>query len=63
MIKVLRILKSPDPLMWYSKFIGKTVPYEGEWRDTPDCYRSREPAGYSNIVKKDDAILIEVEDF
>lgn len=45
--------------MWYSKFVGQTVPYLGEWSDTPDVYKSREPAGYINIVKKSDAQIVE----
>lgn len=55
----LLITKCNDSLMWYSKLVGQTVPYEGEWSDAPDVYKSREPAGYINIVKKTDAVIVE----
>lgn len=47
--------------MWYSGLVGHVVPYEGGWRDTPDVFKSRERAGYVNIVKKTDAMIIEEE--
>lgn len=49
---VLRINQCPDPLMWYAGKIGKYVPYCGTW---PEGYKSREDAGYLNIVKFEDA--------
>jgi hypothetical protein len=58
-MKVLRILKAKDPLMWYAGMEGKTVPYLGKW---PEAYKSREPAGYVNIVRFDDAEIVETED-
>ena len=60
---VLLIVKCPDPSMWYHSFIGKTVPYEGGWRDTPDVFKSREPAGYVNIVKRADAVIMDPDYF
>jgi hypothetical protein len=57
-MKMLRILKAKDSHMWYSKLIGKTVPYIGQW---PEAYKSREPAGYVNIVEFDDAEIIEID--
>lgn len=55
--RVLVIKQCPDPMMWYANLIGKEVPYLGEWKNTRE-YRSREPAGYINIVKFDDATII-----
>lgn len=55
-MKALRIIKCTDSLMWYSDMIGKCVPF---LREYSDYYMSREPAGYSNIVKLEDAEVIE----
>lgn len=55
---VLLITGCSDPYMWYAKMVGQTVPYLGEWNDTPDVYKSREPAGYINIVRKTDAMIV-----
>jgi hypothetical protein len=54
----LKILKCSDSLMWYSKLVGEVVPYVREY---DDCYMSREPAGYLNIVKLEDAEIIDEE--
>ena len=48
--------------MWYAGIVGQRVPYLGEWRDAPDVFKSREPAGYVNIVKKTDATVVDSED-
>ncbi|MFT0211817.1 hypothetical protein VQ643_04275 [Pseudomonas sp. F1_0610] len=48
----LKITQSPDPRMWYAHLIGKCVPL---LREETDCYISRQPQGYINIVKKADA--------
>lgn len=55
--RVLLITGCTDSSMWYSKMIGQEVPYFGQWADE-QCYKSREPAGYVNIVKFADAKLI-----
>ncbi len=60
MERILKIIKCPDPLMWYADKVGETVPFIKEISD--DEYLSIEPAGYSNIVKKDDAIIIDIKD-
>lgn len=62
MAKELLIHQCPDPMMWYAGKVGQRVPYLGEWRDTPDVYKSREPAGYVNIVKKSDATIVDSDD-
>jgi hypothetical protein len=52
----LKILKSSNPLYWYTPLIGQIVPF---LREYDDCYMSREPAGFANIVRKEDAEIIE----
>lgn len=61
MSRELLIHRCSDPHMWYAGVVGQRVPYLGEWRDTPDVFKSREPAGYVNIVKKSDALVVESE--
>ena len=56
-VKVLQIVDSINPTMWYANLIGKCVPFV---RDDGVTYWSREPEGFINIVEKTDAILIEV---
>lgn len=57
--RVLRIDRCPDPLMWYRDLVGALVDYRG--RDA-DGYWSREPAGYVNVVRPDDATLLELDE-
>lgn len=54
----LRITGCSDPKFWYSSMIGKIVPLV---REVSTEYISREPDGYTNIVKKHDAEKIEME--
>lgn len=54
--RALRITSCRDPLMWYAGLVGQVVPLV---REEADCYWSREPAGFVNIVRKEDAELIE----
>jgi hypothetical protein len=58
--RVLLITGCSDRLMWYANLIGQEVPYLGRW-DNDKHYKSREPAGYVNIVKYSDAIVINKE--
>ena len=58
-MKALLITQCADAMMWYADKVGRTVPF---LREFPDCFMSREPAGYSNIVKKYDATIIDVAD-
>lgn len=44
-----------DHLMWYSDMVGQVVLL---LREEPDCFISREPAGFTNIVHKRDAARI-----
>lgn len=50
------IERCPDGMMWYADKVGQTVPFV---RVVPheQVYISREPEGYTNIVKMSDARL------
>lgn len=48
----LLITGCSDPHLWYAGLVGQRVPL---LRIEADCYMSREPAGYTNIVFKRDA--------
>ena len=52
---MLKIIKCSDSLLWYKDLVGQSVPFIREY---DDCYMSREPDGFANIVKKDDAEVI-----
>lgn len=58
-MKMLKITGCTDPHLWYACRVGQTVPYLGQW---PECYRSREPSGFTNIVHFKDAEVVGVED-
>lgn len=57
----LLIIKCSDSLMWYAGKVGQRVPYI---RTIPSegIHISREPAGYTNIVKMSDAVFINEDD-
>lgn len=57
-MKMLKITRCTDPMLWYAGKVGELVPYHGTWAE---AYRSQEPAGYSNIVHFNDAELVDVE--
>ena len=56
-MKALKIVKCSDPLMWYQNKVGETVQLVREYED---CYMSREPAGYLNVVRLEDAEIVEI---
>jgi hypothetical protein len=58
-MKALKIIKCSDSLMWYREKVGQIVPLV---RVHGDCYMSREPAGYLNIVSLNDAEIVEVHE-
>jgi len=60
MTKRLLITGCTDPHMWYSRMVGQLVDYCGEWPG--DGYKSREPAGHSNVVRLQDAEVVELDD-
>ena len=51
----LKIIACSDSLLWYSDLVGQIVPL---LREYDDCYMSREPSGFANIVKKQDAEIV-----
>lgn len=61
-MKALKIIKCSDTMMWYRDKVGQTVVLARRANADPEVYWSREPAGYLNIVAKQDAEIIEVED-
>ncbi len=52
----LLIKQCPDRMMWYRDKVGQTVPHVGKW---PEGYKSREDEGYLNIVKFEDAEVVD----
>lgn len=50
----LLITGCADRLMWYAARVGERVPFV---REEADCYLSREPAGFVNMVHKRDALV------
>ena len=57
-MKRLLINKCSDPQMWYAGLVGKLVPLL--WEDSAG-YWSREPAGHTNIVRREDAQVVDDE--
>lgn len=55
-MKKLLIKQCKDPMRWYVNLIGKEVPFLGDMRDE---YRSREPSGYINFVRYEDAEIVD----
>jgi hypothetical protein len=47
-----------DASRWYARHIGQVVPYRGF--DKKDGFASTEPGGYSNFVRAEDAVLVNV---
>lgn len=52
----LRIVACADRSWWYRELVGKVVPL---LQVIPEGYLSRELAGYSNVVKRQEAEIIE----
>jgi hypothetical protein len=55
-MKKLLITGCNDRNMWYSGLVGKQVPF---LKEESDVYRSLEPAGFVNFVRKADAQIVE----
>jgi hypothetical protein len=58
-MKALLIVNCKDSMLWYADRIGDVVLLLREFND---CYMSREPTGYSNIVHKADTVEVNVPD-
>lgn len=54
-MKAIKIIKCSDSLLWYAKLIGRTVEFI---KEVDEGYLSREPAGYTNIVRREDAEVV-----
>jgi hypothetical protein len=61
-MKALKIIKCSDSMMWYRDMVGQIITLAKPEHADLDVYWSREPAGYINIVNKQDAEIIEVKD-
>ena len=57
-MRELKITGCKDSSMWYAGLVGQRVPL---LREESDVYLSREPAGYTNIVRKTDAKVVWVD--
>lgn len=58
----LRIDSCSDSMLWYNDLVGKIVPLHRYLPDDENAYCSIEPSGYTNIVFKKDASVIEVSE-
>jgi hypothetical protein len=56
----LLITGCSDGILWYADKIGQEVPYLGTW-PIEGCHKSREDFGFVNIVKLQDARIIDRE--
>lgn len=58
----LLIERCADPSLWYAPLVGKVVVNLG-WDETLPGWWSREPQGYRNIVRAQDAspVVVSVE--
>ncbi|WP_345969610.1 hypothetical protein WCX72_09805 [Sulfurimonas sp. HSL1-6] len=57
-MKQIRIISCSDPMMWYADHIGEIFPLI---REEGGSYLTREPAGYTNVVRLADAEIVEDE--
>ncbi len=51
----IRVIKASNPSYWYADNVGDTFPI---LREVQEGYMTREPAGYLNIIYKQDAEVI-----
>lgn len=51
----LKIVQCSDFQLWYREHVGQEFPL---LREYDDCYMSREPEGFANIVRKEDAVIL-----
>ena len=56
-MKVIKVLRCSDSMMWYYHHVGETFPLLREYETE---FLTREPSGYTNIIKKMDGILIDL---
>ena len=56
-MKMIKIVRCTDPMLWYADKVGELVPFLGTW---PEAFKSKEGAGYVNIVKFEDGMVVDV---
>lgn len=56
-MRALRIIACADRSWWYRDLVGQVVPLV---RVIAEGYLSREPAGYTNVVKAHEAEVVDV---
>lgn len=56
-LRLLKVTRCQDAMMWYAKMVGEYVPYGGFQSEQ---WRSREPAGYVNFIEPEDARVVHV---
>jgi len=54
-----KIVRCSDSLMWYNDQIGNVFVLIERFPEDKDVYWTREPAGYLNIIKRTDVIILE----
>ncbi len=54
-MKAIKIIKCSDSMLWYRDLVGQKVPMI---KEVDEGYLSREPAGYTNIVRREDAEVV-----
>lgn len=54
-MRMLKIIKCGDPMLWYASKVGELVPYV---KNTMGEYKSREDSGCSNWVIWEDAEVV-----
>lgn len=58
-MKVIKIIGCSDPLLWYKEKIGDCVEFLKEYSD---CYMSRDRGGFANIIRKQDGVIVEINE-
>jgi len=56
-MKKLKIIQCSDSMLWYANLVGQEVPL---LKEVDEGWLSEEPDGYTNIVRRSDAQVIEI---
>lgn len=56
-VPMLRVDRCSDPQLWYARRVGELLPHANSLANE---YMSREPGGYTNVVRHADATPVEV---
>lgn len=57
--KMILVTGCSDSLMWYKTEVGSFFALIKEYED---CYLTREPSGFTNIIRKQDAKLVSLDE-